>query len=173
MRIYVSGPLTAPTREDTERNARTAIWVTGQLLKLGHTPYCPHLSLWFDDISRLHHGEEFTHDDYLAWDKEWIRACDALLYMRPSPGADEERAYAIQCGIPVFDGYRSVPREMPEMTLRREEYREREEDRPNHPAGVGDSAAEAADAEGRPESAEGRGEGDGEADQGDSGAVSG
>ena len=164
MRIYVSGPLTAPTHAGMERNARTAIWVTAQLLKMGHAPYCPHLTLWFDEVCQ-DNGDEFTRYDYLAWGKEWIRACDALLYLRPSPGADEERAYAIQCGIPVFDGYRSVPRELPEMTLRREEYREREEDRPDHPAGLGDAAAEVTVAEGGSEGVEGRGEGDAEADQ--------
>jgi len=154
MRIYVSGPLTAPTEEGMERNAATAIWVTGQLLKMGHTPFCPHLTLWFDRVCRFK-GLEFTREDYLAWDKEWIRACDALLYLRPSPGADEERAYATKIGIPVFDGYRSVPREMPEMSTRREDYRAREEGRDDRGPGPGVPAPGAVRPEEEPQEAGG------------------
>lgn len=91
--VYVAGPLSG----DMQANAARAIDVGERLLAAGLVPFIPHLTIAWE-ARHPHHYEQ-----WMAWDFEWLRRCDAL-YRMPgkSPGADREVDMARQLGIPVF-----------------------------------------------------------------------
>lgn len=38
----------------------------------------------------------------MAFDEQWLRCCDALFYIAPSPGTDIELALAKELGMYIF-----------------------------------------------------------------------
>ncbi len=108
LRIYVAGPITADSKAQEQRNVDAAMDAGIQLLQIGHIPYIPHLT-WYLHMYAKDHGVEFSHADYLNWDKRWLVLCDAILYLAPSPGADEELEFARYHGLRVFSGIEDVP----------------------------------------------------------------
>lgn len=93
-RIYVAGPY---SRGDSVANVRRAINVGSLLLSRGFAPFVPHLTMFW------HLCEPQDYETWLAYDFEWVKACDGLLRLDgPSPGADREVELAMQLGIPVF-----------------------------------------------------------------------
>lgn len=97
LRVYVAGPLTKPVGHEMP-NVRRAIDAAQSLFKAGFAPFVPHLNnFWF-----LVYPEN-TYEEFIAWDKAWVLACDALLRLEGySEGADREVAFARLHGIPVF-----------------------------------------------------------------------
>jgi hypothetical protein len=97
LRVYIAGPYTAGC---PVKNTAIAIEAGNKVLELGHTPFIPHLNMLWD----LHK----PHPPYvwLAWDKEWLKVCHALIRLPgKSPGADEEvRMAQEELHIPVFFG---------------------------------------------------------------------
>lgn len=94
MRMYVAGPY---TKGNVEENVRQAILAGDELRKLGHTPYIPHLSHYWDKL-RPH-----DLDFWYIFDLEWLEVCEGLLRLPgESVGADNEVHYARVMGIPVF-----------------------------------------------------------------------
>ena len=78
-------------------NIRKAIFEADWLLAAGFAPFVPHLTGFWDFASPK------KYETWLAYDMEWLRACDALLRMiGESPGADREVELAESLGIPVF-----------------------------------------------------------------------
>lgn len=100
MKVYIAGPYT-PTdgKEETRlENIRLASETGKLVLKLGHTPFCPHTMTagWEDECS---------YDDFLRMDLEWLRACDAIVLLpswESSKGTRIEKAEADRLGIPAF-----------------------------------------------------------------------
>jgi len=94
MKVYIAGPYTKP---DPLENVRKAIFFAEWLAALGHYPYIPLLT---------HYWEEQYHHDYEFWmkqDEEFLKVCDAVLRLDgESAGADRETALAERLGIPVF-----------------------------------------------------------------------
>lgn len=93
-RVYVAGPITLG---DQMVNARKAIDVSHQLLKLGFVPYCPHLSaLW-----QLIHPMNL--EQWLDYDLVWLAQCHCVLRLPgESKGADMETDFATGMGIPIY-----------------------------------------------------------------------
>lgn len=93
--VYVAGPITSP---DPMENTHEAIKVADRLLTEKFVvPFVPHLTVLWQMISP--HG----YEDWLAYDFDVIRHCDALLRIEGhSPGADREVVFAHERGIPVF-----------------------------------------------------------------------
>ncbi len=52
---------------------------------------------------------QMAYEEYLAWDNEWLKACDALLYLAPSRGADIELEEAKRLGLRVYYAEDEVP----------------------------------------------------------------
>lgn len=95
-RVYVCGPLTTG---NTLINVRNAIHTATLLLKRGYAPYLPHLTALWEIAS----PEEFTYEDWMSLDCEWLGACDVLLRLPgDSPGSDREVTLAMKMGISVF-----------------------------------------------------------------------
>ena len=93
MYVYVAGPYTNP---DPVLNTRVAINVADELTKLGHTPYVPHLTLFW------HFLDPHPIFFWYSYDLEWLKKCDVLLRLPgESKGADKEEEFARAKGIRV------------------------------------------------------------------------
>lgn len=94
MKVFISGPYTIG---DKEENTINAILAGEEVIKLGHTPFVPHLCHFWD--------KKFPHD-YQYWidfDLSWLEECDALIRLPgESSGADNEVKKALSLNIPVF-----------------------------------------------------------------------
>ncbi len=94
MKIYVAGPY---TKGDPVMNTRNTIMAAEELVRMGHVPYIPHLSMFWHVVAP--HPYEF----WLEYDKAWLVCCNALLRLPgESSGADKEVALAHELGIPVY-----------------------------------------------------------------------
>lgn len=96
MRIFVSGPY---TQGDPVVNTRNAILCGEEILKLGHSPYIPHLThLW-------HFLCPGPLEQWYKHDLEWLVLCDGVIRLPGhSLGADKECLVATQVDIPIFYG---------------------------------------------------------------------
>ena len=111
MRVYVAGPCTGATRAEVMDNVNRAIEAGIQIFRRGHVPYVPNLTDLVDQRVR-ETGREMSWEDFMRWDAPWLAACDALLHLAPSRGADIELREAERLGKTIF---RSLD-EMPEAT---------------------------------------------------------
>jgi nucleoside 2-deoxyribosyltransferase len=94
MLIYIAGPYTNP---EPIENTHKAFRMADELVKAGHVPYVPHMSLIWNLVSPK------PVDFWYAYDLEILVRCDAVLRMEgASVGADNEVAVARAKGIPVF-----------------------------------------------------------------------
>lgn len=91
--VYVAGPISP----DPLGHTRRALDAGSELMAAGIAPFVPHLAcLWQVVYPR-------SYEDWMRWDAEWIRRCDALLRLPgASPGADREMLLAMELGIPIF-----------------------------------------------------------------------
>ncbi len=97
LKVYVAGPI---TMGPYEINIHRGIKAGNILLKLGFAPFIPQLSS-LHAIVVGEHGP--TWDEWLRYDYEWIRSCDALYRLHgKSRGAAREVRFAKKLGIPVF-----------------------------------------------------------------------
>ena len=101
MKVYIAGPYTpADGKEETRlENIRLASESAKLLLKLGHTPFCPHTMTagWEDECS---------WEDFLRMDLEWLRMCDAIVLLpgwQMSRGARMEYEEALKQGLVIWD----------------------------------------------------------------------
>jgi len=89
--IYVSGPITLP---NPMANTHTAIQVASRLMRLGLTPFVPHLSILWETVIPE------AYDDWISYDLRIIKKCDLLIRIPgPSKGADIEWNFAKENGI--------------------------------------------------------------------------
>lgn len=104
LRIYVAGPLSAPSPALRLRNVRRAIAVATALAERGWHPFLPHLSHYWDPTERLGYAW------WMGWCREWLGACDALYWIGSSPGADREAGWARALGLEIYQRLADVPR---------------------------------------------------------------
>jgi len=127
LKIYIAGPYSADTEHLRVRNVNIAIDAAFQLFSKGHYPYIPHLT-HFIDLRANEIGHFLSWEDYIKWDLPWVGVCDALLYLRPSRGADLELQRALQLGKPVFYSVDEVP-DVVEISTARETSRSLDSDK--------------------------------------------
>jgi hypothetical protein len=102
--IYVAGPYTSNEAENTN----IAMDIGLKIFKKGHFPYIPHLTHWLD--ARAQETKvEMTWEDYMAYHKPYLEACDALYFIKSSKGADIEMADAVELGKIIYTSLREVP----------------------------------------------------------------
>jgi len=77
MNVYVSGPLTAKTSEETEYHTDNARLVAVELMRAGHTVICPHTMT----IPMVKDLVEWKHSDWLTHDLGLLRMCDAVVVL--------------------------------------------------------------------------------------------
>lgn len=92
VKVYIAAPMGGK-----EENTKYAISVANQLLDMGYTPFCPHLTHYWDLLyPRLKR-------EWLSYDLEWLRDCDCVLRLPgESKGADIEEECALSIGKPVY-----------------------------------------------------------------------
>jgi hypothetical protein len=99
MIIGVAGPYSAPTAEQRQQNLDLMNTAAARLLELGHIP----LIGMNASIPVL---EKATVDDPYRCTMEIslavINACEGLLLIAESPGANKERDLILAKGLPVF-----------------------------------------------------------------------
>jgi hypothetical protein len=111
--IYVAGPYTPKTtnvhdasrlaQQNTDRAIRAGI----ECMKKGHIPYIPHLTHYI--LLQMHDDEVVAPELWYEFDNKWLKDCNALLYLAPSPGADAELEYAKAHGLTVFRSIEEIP----------------------------------------------------------------
>lgn len=93
-RVYIASPYTVG---DPVINTRTSLQCATRLLERGMAPFVPLLSMFWHFLSPQ------PYENWLAYDTEWVLACDALLRLEgKSSGADREVQLAVANSIPVF-----------------------------------------------------------------------
>lgn len=101
MYIYVASPYSIG---DQLANVKTSLLAANALIDMGHVPFAPLLSHFWNEITPR------SYEDWLKLDFEWIRRCDAVLRIPgESHGADAEVRFAQELGLPVFYGLEAVP----------------------------------------------------------------
>ena len=100
MRVYIAGPLRGTfSNDDKLVNVHTALRAADVVMRLGHSPFVPHLCYYWNQLSPKDASE------WLAWDFEWLTTCHVLLRLPgESRGADMEVDLARQLKIPVVFG---------------------------------------------------------------------
>jgi len=107
LRIYVAGPYTADTDEKIQHNVRRAIDMGVALMNLGHDPFIPHLS-YHTDLRAKKLNVCLPWPRWMEWCLSHLEGCDALLFMGSSPGAQIEKQYAIDIGLPVYESIHDI-----------------------------------------------------------------
>lgn len=95
--VYVAGPYTS----DPEANVRNAIDVADKVWRAGLTPFVPHLSHFWDALSK----EGRDYDDWMRWCFMILDCINSVVLLRipgESAGADAEVEFAKRHNIPVF-----------------------------------------------------------------------
>lgn len=108
MRIYIAGPYRDPTTSGVDRNIGVARDVMAELLRLGHTPFCPHAM-----TARCERDYPDLPDEvYLRTDMEWLRLCEAVVLLPrwdKSSGTAAEVDEAERLGLTIYHDIEAVP----------------------------------------------------------------
>ena len=109
--IYVSGPLSEGTGKSKYSNIVRAVEVGEELYDKGWHPYIPHLTaLQHRIIQRIQPGYIPPYERWMEFDKVILDRCEAMYFIDPSPGANEELRFAKSRRIPVYYCMEEVPR---------------------------------------------------------------
>lgn len=105
MIIGVAGPYSAPTAEQRQQNLDAMNEAAAKLLELGHIPLIGmNASMPVLEKAQVPDPYRCTMDISLAV----IGACEALLLLAESPGANKERDLVLSKGLPVFHSIEEV-----------------------------------------------------------------
>jgi hypothetical protein len=107
MIIGVAGPYSGPTAEQRQKNLDAMNTAAARLLEMGHTPIIGmNAALPVLEKSSIPDKYKATMEISLAV----ISACEALLLIAESPGANKERDLILSKGLPVFYSLEEIPR---------------------------------------------------------------
>lgn len=105
MIIGVAGPYSAPTAEQRQKNLDAMNEAAARLLELGHIPLIGmNASMPVLEKASVADPYHCTMEISLAV----IGACEGLLLLAESPGANKERDLVLSKGLPVFRSIEDV-----------------------------------------------------------------
>ena len=108
--IYVAGPLSGPTPDDVMKNVEFGMYYGAALIAKGWAPFVPHLFEFLDKYQADGYQDgRIPYEKWMVMDFEWIRRCDALFLIAPSPGANRELSLAETLGKPIYRCMDEVP----------------------------------------------------------------
>lgn len=105
-RIFISSPYSdGDTLGAAERiaNVERSIDLADQIAQRGHVPFVPLLAHFWHE--RSPHSYQF----WMWWCKEWIRQCDAMLYVGGSRGSVVELQFAAGLGLMIYRSVEEIP----------------------------------------------------------------
>lgn len=106
MIIGVAGPYSAPTAAQRQNNLDAMNEAAARLLEIGHTPVIGmNAALPVLEKTNVPDRRKAIMDISLAV----ISACDALLLLAESPGANQERDLLAAQGKPVYTSITDIP----------------------------------------------------------------
>ncbi len=106
MIIGVAGPYSALTEEERQKNLDAMNEAAAIVLEKGHTPVIGmNAALPIVDIANVKDKYKATMDISLAV----ISACEAILIIGESPGANRERDLIKSKGLPVYYSLEEIP----------------------------------------------------------------
>ncbi len=106
MVIGVAGPYSAPTAEERRANLDAMNEAAAGLLALGHVPLIG-MNAAIPVLERADVPDRYAAT--MAISLAVISACDALLLIGESPGANKERDLILSQGKPVYTRIEEVP----------------------------------------------------------------
>ena len=99
MRIYIAGAISSDNVIGVLNNLAEGQKVAAEVLRQGHSPFCPHLDFLFQ-----FHKQTLTVEDYHRYSMEWLEVSDGVLVLprsENSKGVQAEIARARELNIPV------------------------------------------------------------------------
>src|ERR1041384_7916976 len=106
MIIAVAGPYSAETADQRQKNLDNMNAAAARLLELGHVPVIGvNAALSIVERSKVADKREAIMQISLAV----VNACDALLLIGESPGANRERDLILSKGLPVYLSIEEIP----------------------------------------------------------------
>jgi hypothetical protein len=106
MIIGVAGPYSAPTQAQRNNNLKAMNAAAARLLEMGHVPLIGmNAALPVLEQADVPEPYRATMDISLSL----INACEALLLLAESPGANRERDLVLSKGLPVYYSLSEVP----------------------------------------------------------------
>src|SRR3989344_4367420 len=107
MMIGVAGPYSAATEEQRKKNLDTMNEAAARLLEMGHTPVIGmNAAIPVLEKANVQDRYKAVMDISLAV----ISACEALLLLAESPGANKERDLILAKGLPVYYSIEEIPK---------------------------------------------------------------
>lgn len=111
LKTFVSGPITdGGTACDDEiyQNVANAVIAGIELIRKGHYPFIPHLSVLTNNIAK-EQGEEIPWQTWMEIDNAFLLDCDAILFLGESVGACIELEKAKELGMRIYYSLVEVP----------------------------------------------------------------
>lgn len=108
-KIYIAGPYSSNIAWQVERNVEAAMDAARDIYERGHYPYCPHLTHYLHTYFLEVYNDSLTYEQWMDFDSVWVTACDALLYLGPSKGADRELSQALREGKKIYYAVAEIP----------------------------------------------------------------
>lgn len=106
MIIAVAGPYSATTAEQRKKNLDALNATAARLLEMGHVPLIGmNAAIPVLEQAEVKDAYQSTMNISLAL----VNACDALLLIAESPGANRERDLVLSKGLPVYYSIQDVP----------------------------------------------------------------
>lgn len=102
MLIYLAGPYSGKNYSEISDNIDTARQIAIKLWEKGHAVITPHLNTAHFEVDC-----DCDYEDYMRGDLMIIARCDAMVMLpgwKESKGAVRERQYALDLGMPVYEG---------------------------------------------------------------------
>lgn len=106
MIIGVAGPYSADTEEQRRQNFDRLNQTAGRLLEMGHIPLIGINAA----LPVMKHAEvDNPYEGIMQISMAVINACEALLIIAESPGANREHDLILKKGLPVYYSIAEVP----------------------------------------------------------------
>ena len=108
MRVYIAGPYRASTPQGVSINIVNARYAMFDLIRAGHTPFCPHTMTGEGEI----YASDITDDQWLELGLNWLESCECVLLLlgwQNSKGTLAEKAKAEAMGLPIYYRLSEIP----------------------------------------------------------------
>lgn len=107
MIIGVAGPYSAPSEQERKKNLDKLNNAAAALLEMGHIPLIG-VNAALPVVEKSKRGDRYK--GMMDISMAVISACEALLLLAESPGANKERDLILSKGLPVYHTLNEVPK---------------------------------------------------------------